>query len=83
MVGQHWGEKSLNLMSIDFMYDKGYRQVFFIKVTSSLLHTLEAELHLQIQSSQRQKGNLLPSSSGRGSASTWNPAYPDQHSRVQ
>lgn len=69
-------------MSIDLVHDKGYRQMFFIKVVSSLLHTLEAEPQLQNQSSQRQRGNLLPPSSGR-SASTWNPAHSDQHSNVQ
>ncbi|KAK5892253.1 hypothetical protein CesoFtcFv8_012650 [Champsocephalus esox] len=34
MVGQLLGE-SLNVMSIDFVYDQGIRQVFFIRVVSS------------------------------------------------
>lgn len=62
------GGRSLSLLSIDFVNDKGCRRVF-IKVTSSLL---EAELDLQNQSIQRQRGDLLPPSSGRCSASTWN-----------
>lgn len=65
------------------MYDEGYRQVLFIKMISSLLHTLKVQLYLQHQSSQKQRGNLLLSSLGRSFTRTWNPANPDENGSVQ
>lgn len=56
------GRKSLNLMSIDFVYDKGMQESV---LHQGDLHTIEAELHLQNRSSRRQRGNLLPLSAFR------------------
>lgn len=57
--------------------------MFFIKLPSAFLHILEAEPQLPNQSSQRQRGNLLPSSSGRSSAGSWKPARSDRQSNVR
>lgn len=68
-------------MSNDFVYAKRYRQVFFIKLISSHLHTLEAERHLQSQCSHM--GICLSHPQGEVPASTWNPACSRQHGKVQ
>lgn len=73
------GKKSPSDDALTLCNDKGCRQVFFVEVISSPVPTLKSQL--QDQSSQRRRGNLPPSSSGRSSASTLKSSTPARQRR--
>lgn len=65
IIGHFWGGgRSLNLTSIDFLRNKEYRPVFFIKVTSSLLPSRPSRGSSvsRVQATRGTEGIRLPSS---------------------